>query len=479
MVEYDDMAAVDVARAVQAGDVTAEHLAREALRRARGYGQQLNAFITLCEDKAVGQARDIDGLSGEEKSRRPLCGVPVAIKDNICYQDYPTTCGSRMLAEFVPPYDATVVTRLIEAGAVVIGKTNLDEFAMGSSSETSYFGPVHNPHSAEHVPGGSSGGSAAAVTGGIVPLALGSDTGGSVRQPSAFCGVFGLKPTYGLVSRYGLVAFGSSLDQIGPIARTPVDLDLAMSVISGHDALDSTSIDPPITFRKTEPEQPFTIGLISEFLPDDLHRDIRAAVDSVVEQVRAQGHRVVDVSLPSADKAVAAYYIIADSEASSNLARYDGLRYRLRAAGDHALRRMYSATRSEGFGVEVKRRIMLGTFALSSGYYDEYYGHASRMRSVLRGEFETAFEKVDLLLGSVTPTPPFKSGERLNDPVQMYRADVFTTPASLAGLPAVSIPRGHNEEGLPLAVQLIGPVFSDSRLLAVAARLNNIDSETM
>jgi aspartyl-tRNA(Asn)/glutamyl-tRNA(Gln) amidotransferase subunit A len=433
----------------------------------------------LCADKAHAQAKAIDKLPGDEKRRKPLCGVPVAIKDNICYRGHPVTCGSKMLAEFIPPYDATVVGRLIDAGAVIIGKTNLDEFAMGSSNETSHFGPVLNPHSNRHVPGGSSGGSAAAVAAGMVPLALGSDTGGSVRQPSAFCGVHGLKPTYGLVSRYGLVAFGSSLDQIGPIARDPHDLDLAMKVIAGHDELDSTTVDPDQAWGAKDEKTPLTFGLVREFLPDDLHDDIRSVVERTVKRLRADDHRVVDISLPLASKAVAAYYIIANSEASSNLARYDGVRYGLRAAGDLALREMYARTRSAGFGAEVKRRIMLGTFALSSGYYDEYYRRASQVRTLLRRELDEAFAGVDLLVGPVTPTPPFELGERFDDPLKMYLADVFTTPASLAGIPALSVPQGKTADGLPLAVQLMGPAFSDSRLLAVAASLNHNATETV
>lgn len=472
------MTAAAIARAVQDGDLSAEQLTREALELARTVGRRLNAFITLCEDKAVEQAKAIDSLSCQDKAQMPLCGVPIAIKDNLCYRDCPTTCGSKMLEGFTPPYDATVVARLVEAGAVIIGKTNLDEFAMGSSNETSAFGPVLNPHSENHVPGGSSGGSAAAVAAGLVPLALGSDTGGSVRQPAAFCGVYGLRPTYGLVSRYGLVAFGSSLDQVGPISRDPGDVDLVMRIIARHDELDSTTDVSGHDFQVKGQKSQLTIGLVDEFLTADLDDDVAAAVRRTAEQLEELGHRVVRISLPSAGMAVAAYYIIADSEASSNLARYDGIRYGLRAAGALALKRMYAATRSEGFGAEVKRRIMLGAFALSSGYHDEYYRRASQVRTLLRREFETAFARVDLLLGPVTPTPPFELGERLDDPLQMYLADVFTTPASLAGVPALSIPCGFDSAGLPEAAQLMGPLFSDSRLLAVAANLNCEDAET-
>lgn len=420
------------------------------------------------------QAEAVDRLVKTGNGERLLlAGVPIAIKDNICYRDYPTTCASKMLANFVPPYDATVVTKLIDAGAVVIGKTNMDEFAMGSSSETSYFGPVKNPLNPELVPGGSSGGSAAAVASGIVPLALGSDTGGSVRQPAAFCGVYGLKPTYGAVSRYGLVAFASSLDQIGPIARTIDDLALLYRVITGHDEHDSTSVDAPVSrFQASSDDgRKHTIGLPREYFGEGLDSHVRSAIDRAVEVIRDAGHKTIEISLPLTEKAIAMYYIIASAEASSNLARYDGVRYGFRAADYKDLFDMYANSRSQGLGREVKRRILLGTFVLSAGYYDQYYMQATRVREMLRREYMDAFTKVDILMTPTTPTPPFRLGEKLSDPMAMYLSDVYTVPANLTGIPALSVPFRTSPDSIPVGVQLMTRHFGEDDLFAVAGQL--------
>ena len=475
MADYSSMTACEIAAAVRDGSLRAVDITRHALDRAATIGRDLNAFITLCNESALTQAATVDksvaaGTEGAVSPPLPLAGVPIAIKDNICVRDHPTTCASAMLENFVSPYDATVVTRLIKAGAVIIGKTNMDEFAMGSSNETSYFGPVLNPHNHELVPGGSSGGSAAAVAAGVVPLALGSDTGGSVRQPSAFCGVLGLKPTYGAVSRYGLVAFASSTDQIGPIARTTEDLALLYSVIAGHDEHDSTSekngaynADAPL-----EIDRPLAVGIPREYFGDGLDPEVHGWVKRLLHDLQEIGHTIAEVSLPLTDPALAAYYIIANAEASSNLARYDGVRYGLRVEGDGSLRDMYASTRAAGFGREVKRRIMLGTHVLSTGYYEDYYLRAARVREKIRAEFDRAFAEVDLLISPTTPTPPFRLGEKLRNPLEMYRSDIYTVPASLAGIPAISVPFGRSSDGLPIGVQFMAGRFNEHRLFQIA-----------
>ncbi len=373
-----------------------------------------------------------------------------------------------MLEAFVPPYDATVVKRLVDAGAVIVGKTNMDEFAMGSSSETSFFGPVRNPLDQSLVPGGSSGGSAAAVAAGIVPVALGSDTGGSVRQPAAFCGVYGLKPTYGTVSRYGLVAFASSLDQIGPMARTVDDLALVYRVIAGKDEHDATSVDVRWNPKSDDENRKFAIGVPQEYFGEGLSGEVRSGVDEAKSLLKDAGHKIVDVTLPLTDKAIAMYYIIASAEASSNLARYDGVRFGHRATDYKDLFEMYSRTRAEGFGTEVKRRILLGTFVLSAGYYDQYYVHASKVRQMMRLEYEQAFKSVDILLTPTAPTLPFKLGERLNDPMAMYLSDVYTVPANLTGIPAISIPFRRLSDSFPVGVQLMTRPFREQDLFALA-----------
>ena len=402
--------------------------------------------------------------------------MPVALKDNLCTRGVPTTCSSRILEGWCPPYDATVVSRLLEAGAVVIGKTNLDEFAMGSSTENSAFGPTRNPHDPSRVPGGSSGGSAAAVAAGFAPLALGSDTGGSIRQPAALCGVVGLKPTYGRVSRYGLVAFASSLDQIGPFAATVADAALLYDVIAGPDPLDSTSIADAARARRCPTlgrgVEGLRVGLVREMLDGDMSPspDVAARVREAADALEAAGAKIDEVSVPAAVYGLSAYYLIAPAEASSNLARFDGVRYGLRVDAPTTVE-MMRATRTAGFGAEVKRRIMLGTYALSAGYYDAYYGKAQRVRTLILRDFEAAYEQVDLLLGPTSPTTAFELGAKTADPLTMYLNDVYTIPSNLSGHPALSVPFGRGDDGLPVGVQLLGPALSEALLLRAAAVL--------
>lgn len=438
----------------------------------------LNAFLQLYADEvrtAVGrvESRIRSGRGGR------LAAALVAVKDNIAIKGKPLTCGSRILANFISPYDATVVSRLKAEDAVILGKTNLDEFAMGSSNENSAFGPVLNPHDTSRVPGGSSGGSAVAVASGLCQVALGSDTGGSIRQPAAFCGVYGMKPTYGRVSRFGLVAFASSLDQIGAFARHVEDLALVLQVISGHDPRDSTSAGEPVPdYLSALDRIDFsgkTIGVPREYVTEEVQPEILRAVHSVADRFRQAGAQIVDISLPHTAYSIAAYYIICTAEASSNLARYDGARYGHRAAGVKNLQEMYRKSRSEGFGKEVKRRIMLGTYVLSSGYYDAYYRRAMKARTLIRRDFDAALSRCDLLLTPTTPTTAFKLNEKLRDPVSMYLSDIFTVSANLTGLPAMSVPAGRDEAGLPIGIQLMGRAFDEVTLLR-AARFLQTDS---
>jgi aspartyl-tRNA(Asn)/glutamyl-tRNA(Gln) amidotransferase subunit A len=400
-----------------------------------------------------------------------LYGIPVAIKDNICTAGYPTTCASRILAGFIAPYDATAVARLKAAGYVYFGKTNMDEFAMGSSTENSGYFPTRNPWDLTRVPGGSSGGSAAAVAAGMVPAALGSDTGGSVRQPAALCGVVGMKPTYGRVSRYGLVAFASSLDVIGVITRQVWDNAVILHVIAGLDEMDQTTADVPVfsldAVRRWEAHRRWRLGLPREAFAEGLDEDTRTAIQTLVEELARNGCEVVDISLPHLPYAIATYYVICTSEASSNLARYDGVRYGHRAAA-RTFREMYARTRAEGFGPEVKRRIMLGTFALSAGYYDAYYLTAARARTLIARDFARAFESVDLILTPTSPSTAWRLGEKLDDPLKMYLSDIYTVPASLAGLPAISVPIGKDRQSLPIGLQVIGPPFQEERIYQLA-----------
>jgi len=465
------------ARLASGETTTAELVAQtiDAIEAAEAGSRGLNAFLSLRRELALAEAEAADWEREEGIELGPLAGIPVAVKDNIAVAEGPTTAGSRMLETFVPPYDAGAVARLKHAGAIVVGKTNLDEFAMGSSTENSAFGPVRNPHDLERVPGGSSGGSAAAVAAGYVPGALGSDTGGSIRQPAALCGVVGLKPTYGRVSRYGLVAFGSSLDQIGPLAGSVEDAAVLLSAIAGHDPLDSTSARRPVPDYAHGIQRPLRglrVGVPREYFPEGLDPDVRRVCEDALERLRRAGAQVRDVSLPHTDEGIAAYYVVATAEASSNLARYDGVRYGLRAGGAGDLQQMYLRTRHEGFGPEVRRRIMLGTYVLSAGYYDAFYRKGCQTRELIAAEFERAFGECHCLLTPTAPTPAFRIGEKADEPLEMYLADVFTVPVNLAGLPGISVPVGE-ARGLPLGVQLIGPRWSEERLLNVAWHIEN------
>jgi aspartyl-tRNA(Asn)/glutamyl-tRNA(Gln) amidotransferase subunit A len=464
--------ATTIARAVRAGerravDVVEGHLARVVAREG-----QLHAFNHVMADEARAAAAAVDSVVADGRDPGPLAGVPVVLKDNLCTRGVPTTCSSRILDGWLPPYDATVVTRLHQAGAVVLGKTNLDEFAMGSSTENSAFGPTRNPHDPSRVPGGSSGGSAAAVAAGFAPLGLGSDTGGSIRQPAALCGVVGVKPTYGLVSRYGLVAFASSLDQIGPLATTVADAALLLEVIAGHDPADSTSVPrpaPELVASLDDGVDGLRVGVLAE-LVDGASADVAARVEEAARVLEAAGAKVDEASVPTAIHGLSAYYLIAPAEASSNLARYDGVRYGLRVDGPD-VGAMYTATRSAGFGAEVKRRIMLGTYALSAGYYDAYYGQAQRVRTLLIRDFEAAYATHDLLLAPTTPTTAFALGAKTGDPWAMYLSDVCTVPSNLAGQPAVSVPFGVGDDGLPVGVQVLAPALGEGPMFRAAAAL--------
>jgi aspartyl-tRNA(Asn)/glutamyl-tRNA(Gln) amidotransferase subunit A len=460
---------VETRDAVVSGRRSAVEVCREALAHIEAADRQVHAFHSVTAERALARAAEIDSRRGEFRDA-PLAGVPVALKDNICTRGVRTTASSRILETFVPPYDATVVTRLHAAGAVVIGKTNCDEFAMGSSTENSAFGPSRNPWALDRIPGGSSGGSAVAVSAGMTPLSFGSETGGSIRQPAAMCGVFGLKPTYGRVSRYGLLAFGSSFDQIGPFTRTARDAAIALRVIAGADPADSTASSeavPDYAAGLTGDIRGLRIGVPSRLLDSGVDPQIMRAVSSGIETLRARGASVVDVELPHAKYAIPVYYLVATAEASSNLARYDGVRYGLRDRQDE-LGPMYSRTRKKGFGAEVKRRIMLGTYVLSAGYHDAYYLKAQQVRTLILRDYATAFEHVDVVAMPTSPIPPFKIGERVSDPLQMYLADIFTVSANLAGLPAVSMPCGFSADCLPVGLQLTGRAFDEATILRAA-----------
>ena len=464
--------AVDIAAGVRAGTLKAADVVEEYLGRITARDAEIHAFNLVTADSARARAAAIDAMVAGGQDPGPLAGVTVALKDNMCTHGVPTTCSSKILEGWKPPYDATVVERLRAAGAVVVGKTNLDEFAMGSSTENSAFGPTRNPLDPSRVPGGSSGGSAAAVAAEFAAVALGSDTGGSIRQPAALCGVVGVKPTYGAVSRYGLVAFASSLDQIGPFTHTVEDAALLLEVIGGHDARDSTSIPKPAPALRPElgrGVEGLRIGRITD-LPDGADPGVLEQLDAAFAALAARGATIVDVKVPAFTYGLTAYYLVAPAEASSNLARYDGVRFGLRvdAADTNA---MYSATRAAGFGDEVKRRIMIGTYALSAGYYDAYYGKALKIRTLIARDFDTAYEKADVLLTPTSPTVAFEFGSKGDNPLAMYLCDTYTIPTNLAGHPAMSVPFGRGELGLPVGVQILAPMLGEPVMFRVAAAL--------
>ena len=457
-------------RRIDRGEVSCEEVTRAALARIDALDPSIRAFVTVTEETALAQARALDARRAKGEPLPPLAGLPIAVKDNFCTAGIKTTCASRILGDWRPPYDATVTRRVVEAGACIVGKANLDEFAMGSSTENSGLFTTHNPWDRTKVPGGSSGGSAAAVAAGMVPLALGSDTGGSIRQPAAFCGIVGLKPTYGRVSRYGLIAFASSLDQIGPFTRDVQDCALVLEAIAGRDASDSTSVDEPVPHYAaalTGDVRGLKIGVPKEYFTPGMDADVERSVREAIAVLEKLGATTQEISLPTTDYGIAVYYIIAPAEASSNLARYDGVKYGLRTPGAKDLIEMVSRTRAAGFGAEVKRRIMLGTYALSAGYYDAYYGRAQKVRTLVRRDFERAFARVDVIVAPTTPGVAFKHGEK-EDPIAMYLNDVFTVGGNLAGLPAVSIRCGFSAAGLPIGLQVIGRAFDEPRVLRVA-----------
>ncbi len=459
--------------AYRSGASTARVAAERCLDRVDALNPTLNAFLTVTRETALEQADESDARIARGEELRPLEGVPVAVKDNLVVAGVRTTCGSKILEHYLPPYTATAVERLRAAGAVVVGKTNCDEFAMGSSSENSAYGPVRNPWDESRVPGGSSGGSAVAVAAGMAAAALGSDTGGSIRQPASLCGVVGLKPTYGRVSRYGLVAFGSSLDQIGPFANTVADAARLLGVISGRDPLDSTSSEAPVDDYEAgvaSGVEGIRVGVPSEFFGEGLAAGPRERIERAIERLRDRGAEVVDVSLPHMKYSTACYYIVATAEASSNLARFDGVRYGFRAEDAEALGDMYRRTREQGFGTEVKRRIMLGTYVLSSGYYDAYYDKALRVRTLIERDFRAAFERCDVVVTPASPTVAFPVGAKTSDPLEMYLSDIYTITANLAGVPGVSVPCGLSD-GLPVGVQLLAPHFGEATLMRAAGAI--------
>jgi aspartyl-tRNA(Asn)/glutamyl-tRNA(Gln) amidotransferase subunit A len=471
--------AVQILHALRQGDATAEDVAKAFLEAIRQREPKIQAFLHVDEPGALTQARDIDTRRKRGETLGPLAGIPVAIKDVLCTRGQATTCGSKILEKFVPPYDAHVITLLKEADAVLIGKTNMDEFAMGSSTENSAFQVTRNPWDVTRIPGGSSGGSAAAVAACEAPLSLGTDTGGSIRQPASLCGLVGMKPTYGRVSRFGLVAFASSLDQIGPFAHDVADCALLLEAIAGKDHRDSTSVDKPVPAYLQSLDQlvkPLTIGVPREYFGEGLDAEVEKAIRDALKVYESQGAKIKDISLPHSQYAIGTYYLVATAEASSNLARYDGVHYGHRAAdlqGDieekyGALVAMYCRSRGEGFGKEVQRRIMLGTYALSSGYYDAYYLKALKLRRLIKNDFDKAFAECDVVMGPTAPTAAFKVGEKTDDPLAMYLSDIYTISCNLAGLPGVSIPCGFTKSGLPIGLQIQGAPFEEEKLLRVA-----------
>ena len=466
---------VELAAGLRAGDFSSEELTRACLARITEYDAALNSFITVAEEQALSAARAADERIRQGQAG-PLTGIPFAHKDIFCTRGIRTSCGSRMLDNFDAPYDATVTAKLQAAGAVMLGKTNMDEFAMGSSNETSYYGPVRNPWDTDTVPGGSSGGSAAAVAARLVPASTGTDTGGSIRQPAALCGITGLKPTYGRVSRYGMIAFASSLDQAGPLTRTAEDAAIMLAAMAGFDERDSTSVDRPIEdYRASlgDSLQGLRIGLPGEYFGEGLDGGVAGAVEAALEEFKQLGATVVDIQLPNTHLAVPAYYVVAPAECSSNLSRFDGVRFGYRASDPQDLTDLYTRSRGEGFGAEVKRRILIGTYALSAGYYDAYYLKAQQVRRLIRDDFLQAFNQVDVIMGPTAPSTAFRLGEKADDPVSMYLSDIYTIAVNLAGLPGMSIPVGL-PDGMPAGLHLVGNYFTEGRLLNVAHQFQQV-----
>lgn len=470
-----------VREAIAAKKTSAREIAAEYYRRIAERNGKLNAYLTLCEGRAYAQADRIDALVAAGKALPPLAGVPIAIKDVISTREVRTTCGSKILSNYVPPYDATAVLRLEAAGAVILGKTNCDEFAMGSSNENSAYGPVQNPAAPGCVPGGSSGGSAAAVAADLAVAALGTDTGGSIRQPGAFCGIPAMMGSYGRVSRYGLIAFASSLDRIGPLARSVADTAKVLQIIAGRDPQDSTSTTAPVedySAALNKRVKGLRLGISEQYFGKGMNAGVREKIAAGIELYKKLGCEIVDIEMPHTDYAIATYYIIATAEASSNLARYDGVRFGPRVDGDTLLA-MYRKTRGAGFGSEVKRRIVLGTYVLSAGYYDAYYLKGQKVRALIANDFRIAFEKVDAIMTPTSPVPPFRLGERVNDPLQMYLADIYTVTGSLAGLPGISVPCGRLEGKLPVGLQIFGPAFGEARVLQLAHAFEQAGGTTL
>ncbi len=470
--DITSLTALELSQMIKSGQITVVEATKAALERIKEREQKYNCFVTVIEEDALRQAEAVQKrIDAGELKDSPLAGVPMAIKDNICTKGIKTSCSSKILGDFKPPYDAEVVKRLENAGAVILGKLNMDEFAMGSTTETSFYGPTKNPWNTEHVPGGSSGGAAAAVAAEEAFYTLGSDTGGSIRQPSSFCGVTGIKPTYGTVSRYGLIAYASSLDQIGPIARNVSDCVAALEVISGHDAKDSTSV-PTAQYKYTDAlvddVKGMRVGIPKGYLGKGLDEEVKQGILKVAEDLKAKGAIVEECDLEGIDYAIPAYYVIASAEASSNLSRYDGVKYGYRTENYEGLQDVYKQTRDEGFGNEVKRRMMIGAFVLSSGYYDAYYNKALRVKAVIKNAFDKVFEKYDVILGPTAPTTALKAGENLNDPLKMYLGDIYTVSVNLAGLPAISVPCGIDSKGLPIGAQFIGKPFGEKDIIRVA-----------
>ena len=475
MAGLTDLTMIEAVRLLQTGQVSSRELTMAFLERIDCLEPILHAFITLIPDQALAQADAADQSFADWRhkplgSLPPLLGLPIAVKDVLCVENIRCTCGSHILENFVPPYTATAVKRLLQAGTIIVGKTNMDEFAMGSSTENSAYGPTHNPWDLQRVPGGSSGGSAACLAAHLIPAALGSDTGGSIRQPASYCGVTGLKPTYGRISRYGLVAFGSSLDCIGAFGHTAADVAALFSIMAGYDQLDATSMDIPVPEIKLGVEinlKNLKIGIPEEYFISGIQPEVETAVQQAIQILKSSGAKILPISLPHTDSALPVYYLVAPAEASANLARYDGVRYGFRAS-EKDVEGMYSLTRGAGFGSEVKRRIMLGTYALSVGYYEAYYGQAQKVRTLIKRDFEEVFKTVDAIAAPVAPTTAFRLGEHTGDPLAMYLEDVFTLPANLAGIPALAFPVGLDANQLPIGMQLMGSHFNENVLFTIA-----------